>query len=140
MSETAYKSTTPEAINAFRLWRAECEVIRVKRAGLSDSMGRNLYVSRSAGYPSTYVVGFERFDSDKDGDLLADGSLIVSSRRGVRNGLIVTASIGGDTVAQAVAMLRGAADKLEANPDERRIPLMVDGEEEGAVYVTKYEE
>lgn len=88
MPQAAYRTSDFEVIKSFRLWRAGCELIRQKREALSDHEGRNLYVSHN-GFGSTRVVGFERFDNDKDGELLADGSLIVSTKRGMHHGLIV---------------------------------------------------
>lgn len=87
--KTAYRTTDPEVIKALRDWQEGCELVRLKRVALSDSMGRNLYVNRGDGFGSTRVVGFERFENDKDGELLAEGSLIVSSKRGPHRGLIV---------------------------------------------------
>lgn len=88
-NETACQSSGDEVVNAFDQWVTDTEAIRLKRAALSDQYGRNLYVNRLGFGHGTRVVGFERFDSDKDGDLLADGALIVSSKRGARHGLIV---------------------------------------------------
>lgn len=89
MSEYAYQSRGTEVVSAWDAYIAAANAVQEKRAALSDQYGRNLYVNRSGFGHGTMIVGFERFDFDKDGDLLADGALIVSSKRGAHNGLIV---------------------------------------------------
>lgn len=88
--DTAYRTTDGDVIAAWQTYQTEAKALADKRAAVIEAVGRNLYVNRSGFGHGTRVTGFERFDSDKDGDLLHhDGCLIVSSRRGGHNGLIV---------------------------------------------------
>jgi len=87
--ETAYRSADPEVVAAWHEYEAEYKAISEKRAALEDALGRKMWVQRS-GLGTSRIVGFERFDSDKDGDLVHhDGCLIVSSKRGYHGGRVV---------------------------------------------------
>lgn len=90
-NETAYRTADPEVIEEFEAYIKTGNDIAHKRESLSEQLGRNLWVNRGFGH-GTRVVGFERFDSDKDGDLIylnGDACLIVSSKRGMHGGLVV---------------------------------------------------
>lgn len=77
MSETAYKTTDLTVIEAWENHMAAIEDIRSKRTAMADRVGRRLMVNRSGFGHGTRIVGFERHDDDKPGDLLADGALRV---------------------------------------------------------------
>jgi len=85
--DTAYRSSDPAVVEAYEAWKATALDARIKRIALGDELGREVWVSGS-GY-NTYVTGFGRLDTDQDGDLVHDGRLIVSSKRGGHNGLVV---------------------------------------------------
>lgn len=90
MGEIAYRTEDTEVLVEWAKWKAGTEEVRAKRATLSDEVGRNMYINRDTGFGSTRIVGFERLDSDKDGDLLHHGGcLVVSSKRSQHNGLVV---------------------------------------------------
>lgn len=89
MSETAYRTADPEVIEAWETYTEQIKTLAEKRDALSAAVGRKMWVRRTSGH-GTSIVGFERFDSDKDGDLIHHGGcLIVSSKRGHHDGLIV---------------------------------------------------
>lgn len=89
--DTAYVSTNPDVVKAWVDWETKAREINAARQAMEEAVGRRLYVS-GHGHTSN-VVGFERFDSDKDGDLIHhDGCLVVSSRRGSNSGRVVTNS------------------------------------------------
>lgn len=90
MSESAYRTTDVVVLDAYRDWVSDTEDMMIQREALSAEVGRNIWVNRGNGLGSTRIVGFERFDSDNDGDLVHhEGCLIVSSKRGMHNGLVV---------------------------------------------------
>lgn len=90
MMDTAYRTTDPAVLAEWEKFRDAHDETRVKRDAMSAAVGRGLYMNRGSGFGSTRVVGFERFDSDTDGDLIHHGGcLIVSSERGQHHGLIV---------------------------------------------------
>lgn len=74
---TAYKTTDPAALAAWDEYLTDAEAIRAKRAELSDRFGRALMANRSGFGHGTRIVGFERIDTDKDGDTPHDGLLRV---------------------------------------------------------------
>lgn len=86
---TAFCSANADILNAYDLWAEGIIETYAKRAALSEQYGRELYVNNVGFSHGTMVVGFERFDSDNTGDLLADGALIVSNPRGQYDGMIV---------------------------------------------------
>lgn len=88
-NETAFRTSDPEAIAAFRRWQTSTILIHRRRDLLAERLGRAIYVNRTGFGVGTRITGFERFPSDVDGALLADDTLIVSVLTGVNNGLIV---------------------------------------------------
>ncbi len=89
-NETAYRTADPAVLAEWEKYKTGAEEVRVKRDALREAVGRDIYVNRGTGFGSTQIVGFERFDSDKDGDLVHHGGcLVVSSKRSQHNGLIV---------------------------------------------------
>lgn len=116
---TAYRSTDPAVLDAWHAYRAAVEANREARSGLSYAVGRNLMVNRSGFGHGTRVVGFERFESDKDGDVLhRQGSLVVSSRRGQHHGLVVPnlRRKAGKEFAEKLAALRSPELDLPGMP------------------------
>lgn len=89
ITDSAFRTSDEAAIQAYHDFQAACIPVQHKRNALSEAEGRNLMVNRSGFGHGTRVVGFERFDSDSDGDLVSDGSLIVSKKRGQYKGIIV---------------------------------------------------
>lgn len=89
MSETAYRTADPEVIEAWEKFENDYKTVADRRSEMENAVGRRMYVQRNSGH-GTRVIGFERFDSDKDGDMLHHGGcLIVSSKRGYHGGLVV---------------------------------------------------
>lgn len=87
-NDTAYRTADLAVLEAFNAWVKTRMDIFDKRVALSEAVGRDIYVS-GHGHGSR-ISGFERFDSDEDGDLVHhDGCLIVSTKRGQHNGLVV---------------------------------------------------
>lgn len=89
MSETAFRSSAPEVVRAWDDFIAARLEIFNLREELSEALGRRIYVNKGSGFGSTRIVGFERLEGDKDGDLISDGCLVVSSERGHHHGLVV---------------------------------------------------
>lgn len=88
--DTAYRTDDPAVVEAWEKYLHTTTEIKAKRDALAEAVGRNLMIRRSGLGHGSVVVGFERFDSDRDGDLLwHGGSLIVSSRRGANYGMVV---------------------------------------------------
>lgn len=81
MNNTAYRSIDPAVLTAWEKFVFDSEVLRTKRDALSKAYGRDLMVNRLGFGHGTRVVGFQRLEGDKDGDLLADGALRVLSSR-----------------------------------------------------------
>lgn len=89
MPEQAYRTADPEVIEAWEKFENDYNTVADRRSEMEYAVGRKMYVQRSSGHGSR-VVGFERFDSDKDGDLIHHGGcLIVSRKRGHHGGLVV---------------------------------------------------
>lgn len=78
MSEnTAYKTTDAAVLASWDDYMAASEDVRQRRAELAERFGRNVMVNRSSFGHGTRIVGFERIDSDEDGDTPHDGLLRV---------------------------------------------------------------
>lgn len=76
-TNTAYRSNDRPALEAWDAYVAVSEEVRSRRAAVADRFGRGLMVNRSGFGHGTWAVGFERLDTDKDGDTPHDGLLRV---------------------------------------------------------------
>lgn len=73
MSEgIAFSSSAPEVLEAWEKWKAHREDVRVRRDAMIERFGRGLMVNRSGFGHGTRVVGFERLDGDKGGDVVGE--------------------------------------------------------------------
>lgn len=87
--ETAFRSSDPAVIEAFVKYNDDNAAVILKRDALRAEIGRGLMATRLGFAHGTQIVGFERLESDTDGDLLNGGALIVSSKRGANKGMVV---------------------------------------------------
>lgn len=86
--DTAYMTADPEVVEAYAKWREDAIATHLRRRELVSAVGREIWINGS-GY-STHIVGFERFESDNDGDTMHhDKSLIVSKKTGANKGMVV---------------------------------------------------
>lgn len=74
---TAYRTDDSAALDAWTTYLTKTEAIQTARQVMFAKFGRALMVNRSGFGHGTRVVGFERLDSDKDGDTPLDGLLRV---------------------------------------------------------------
>lgn len=69
-NHTAYKSDDPIVLDAWEGYLRAVEETRKNRVALSESVGRQLWVNRIGFSHGTCVVGFDKFDHEKPGDLI----------------------------------------------------------------------
>ena len=113
MTVCAFRTNDAETIDAWHNWEAEVRRITDEREALAEEVGLRL-ICHSDGA----LVGFDRPDDTKTGDLFLDGALLASSWHGRHNGTMIPNSgrKAGNEMAKRLHSLRMKPLRLPGMP------------------------
>lgn len=137
----AYRSTAPEALQAWEDYKAHVADVRARRDVMRERYGRGLMVNRLGFGHGTRVVGFEQFDTDEAGDIIGDEGELRIPKAGWRRGCVVPNARrkAGKALEAELALLSEHGPELPGMPAFALVGLCVLApaifEHEGAMWV-----